>query len=93
MNHDDAPTAGQSMFSMEISHLSICFKGLISGNKGIYHPMGVVARCIFFNPMTLHMQLCRYTMHARLWERWKVLASCFKFFSALHNHSRKDFIP
>jgi len=63
--------------------LVICLsvlKGLISGHKGIFHPMGAVARCIFFNPLTVHMQLCRYTMHAGLWERWKVLASCFNFF-------------
>lgn len=75
-----APTAGQSMFSVETSHLSICFIRHITGHKGVCHPMDAVARCIFFNPLTLHMQLGMYAMHARLLERWKVLAYCFNFF-------------
>ena len=47
MNDDNVPSTGLRMLFMETIDMSICFEGLIFGQKGILNPMDAVARCIF----------------------------------------------
>ena len=59
MNHDNVPSTGLSMLFMETIHMSICFEGLIFGQKGILNHMDADARCM----MHFLCVFCAHLLH------------------------------